>query len=192
MSYDCQSDFPWWHFDDPWDDQNTTPATLMTSGDNLWGSFWWTGDGPENNVTTSDNYSWWFLSPKSKVACLAVSSGCIVDTKTGSLLKVESMYRKTSDQQWWWLRRESPGPNKPEIIRKCPPWCVIWCVTGDLENAETKITLPKQTDWPVWFISITRRLETGRRCDSREPVDESFKTSKIQGGCSLSSLGEVE
>ena len=57
---------------DDWsDNQNTTPTTLMTTGDYLWWSMSRPVDDPGPFLTTSDDSIWRYLSPKSKVACLA-------------------------------------------------------------------------------------------------------------------------
>ena len=57
--------------EDQSDDQHTTPMTLMTTGDYLGWSMWRPVDDPGNFLTTFDDSIWRYLSPKSKVACLA-------------------------------------------------------------------------------------------------------------------------
>ena len=74
---------------------NTTQMTLTTTGDHLWQSMWWPVDDPGNFLMTSDNYIWRYLSPKSKVACLA-----------GSIAFYEILRYISHNGSWWSLEQE--------------------------------------------------------------------------------------
>ena len=121
MSSDDQSDYPWWHFDHPRDDQNTIQMTLTTSGDFLGRSLWWTGDDPDNYMTTSEDI--WRLEVAIFIARVNICLSCWL---------LERWHIWTMDETKGRDQNVHLGHLFLPTILPAHYFCVVWYASWDL------------------------------------------------------------